>query len=51
LLVVNLVVSDRDLPLAVLEPLEDLLGRELAIVGEQVRIIEQAHNVVRNLFS
>lgn len=38
------------LPASVLEPLQDFLARDLAIVAKQIRIIQQRQELVRHLF-
>lgn len=51
LTVVDLVdLSDRDLPPSILEPLENLLGCDLSAVAEDVGVVEEAKDLVGNLY-
>lgn len=42
-------ISDRYLSSTILEALENFLASEITAIGEDVRIIEQTQNLVRNL--
>lgn len=50
LAIVHLVdIRNRDLTSAVLESLEDILGREIAAVTEDIWVIEKAEDFIRDL--
>lgn len=49
LLVVNFMVRNRYLALAILESLQNLLGGDLAVIGKEIRVVEKGKDIVRNL--
>lgn len=51
LTVVDLVhIGDRDLPPPILEPLENLLGCDFSAVAEDVGVVEEAQDLIGNLY-